>query len=89
MAVIKRPKQVLKRIKQNRERNSLLSSQRSAMRTSIKKVLAAVLDKNKEQASSLLSKAQSELDKMAKKGVIKPNKAARHKSRLNLKVKSL
>ena len=86
---IQRPKQVLKRIRQNRKHNKLLSSQKSAMRTSIKKVIAAIINKDREQANKLLPIAQSSLDTLARKGIIKRNKANRHKSRLNAKIKNL
>lgn len=59
------------------------------MRTLLKRVLAAIKDKNKELATKELSLASSILDKLVKKGIIHKNKANRHKSRLCLKINSL
>jgi len=89
MAAIKRSKQILKRIRQNQKRNLHLSSQRSAMRTSVKRVLSAIAAKDKDKATALFVHAQSQLDTMAKKGTIKMTKASRSKSRLAQKIKSI
>ncbi len=70
----------------NRVRNS---SQRSNLRTFIKKVLVAVKAGNKEQAVAAYKVAESVIDSAVTKGIIHKNKAARGKSRLNLKVKNL
>lgn len=81
--------QAKKRAKQaenNRVRNS---SQRSNLRTFIKKVLVAVKAGNKEQAVAAYKVAESVIDSAVTKGIIHKNKAARGKSRLNLKVKNL
>jgi small subunit ribosomal protein S20 len=70
----------------NRIRNS---SQRSRLRTFVKKVLVAIKSGDKEQAVAAFKVAESILDSSASKGVIHKNKAARGKSRLNAKVKAL
>ena len=70
----------------NRVRNS---SQRSNLRTFIKKVLVAVKAGDKEQAVAAYKVAESVIDSAVTKGIIHKNKAARGKSRLNLKVKNL
>ena len=70
----------------NRVRNS---SQRSNLRTFVKKVLVAVKAGNKEQAVAAYKVAESVIDSAVTKGIIHKNKAARGKSRLNLKVKNL
>ena len=56
------------------------------MRTAIKKVRQA---ENKESAREALVRAESVLDRMAGKGVIHDNTAARQKSRLHAHVKGL
>jgi small subunit ribosomal protein S20 len=56
--------------------------QRSALRTSVKKVREAVADGETEQAASLLTAATKMLDQAAAKNLIHANKAARTKSRL-------
>ncbi|MCK0527588.1 MULTISPECIES: 30S ribosomal protein S20 [unclassified Anaerobiospirillum] len=62
---------------------------RSKMRTLIKKVLAAVAQKNKEAAVAAFKEVEPVLDRAACKGLIHKNKAARHKSELAAKIKSL
>lgn len=53
-----------------------------AMKDSIKEVRQLVSDGKSAEASALLSKAYKAIDKAAKRGVIKPNAAARRKSRV-------
>ena len=57
------------------------------VRTSVKATTKAVEAKDKKVAE-VFKTAQSTVDKMASKGVIHKNKAARIKSRLNKQVKS-
>ena len=59
------------------------------VRTSIKKVIAAIESGNKEEATAAYNSAVPIIDRMADKGILHKNKAARHKSRLNAKIKSL
>jgi small subunit ribosomal protein S20 len=59
------------------------------VRTSIKKVDAAIEKGNHAQASEAYKAAMPIIDRMADKGIIHKNKAARHKSRLNSAIKSL
>ena len=58
-------------------------------RTYIKKVLAAVQSGDKEAAQTAYSAAVPMIDKLANKGIIHKNKAARHKARLNKQVKAI
>ena len=81
--------QARKRAKQNVTRNALKSSQRSMTRTYLKKINAAVESKDKELAQATYKQTVSILDNMANKGVIHKNKAARHKQRLNAKIKAM
>lgn len=86
MANIKSQK---KRIITN-ERNRVSNiSQRSKMKTAVKKVKVAVEQKDKELANKLLPEAISLIDKLVKNGVEKKNTAARQKSHLMLAVNSL
>lgn len=81
--------QARKRAKQaenNRQRNA---SQRSAFRTSIKKVVYAIEANDKEAASAAFTAAVPMIDSTANKGLIHKNKAARHKSRLNAQIKAM
>ncbi|XBC39364.1 MAG: 30S ribosomal protein S20 [Buchnera aphidicola (Nurudea shiraii)] len=65
------------------------SSKRSKIKTFIKKVNFEILSGDKERAKLEFEKAQSILDRYATKGLIHKNKAARHKSRLEKKIKLL
>ena len=59
------------------------------MRTYLKRVNAAILNKDKKVAEQAYSVSMTIIDRMADKGLIHKNKAARHKSRLNSKIKAL
>lgn len=62
---------------------------RSKLRTKIKNVVNGIDQNDKEAAIAAYKVAVPVIDSMASKGIIKKNKAARHKSRLNKKIKSL
>lgn len=62
---------------------------RSKLRTKIKNVVNGIDQNDKEAATAAYKVAVPVIDSMASKGIIKKNKAARHKSRLNKKIKSL
>lgn len=81
--------QARKRSRQAEKRRAHNASLRSVVRTVIKKVQAAVQSGNAEAAKSAYSEAVPVIDRMADKGIIHKNKAARHKSRLNAQVKAL
>lgn len=55
----------------------------------MKQVLAAVGAGEHVAAQEAFNSAVPVIDRMANKGIINKNKAARHKSRLNAKVKAL
>ena len=78
----KRAKQAIKR----REHNV---AARSRLRTSIKKVLAAITAGSKDEATAAFKAAQPVIDTMVTKGIIHSNKAARHKRELNARIKAL
>ncbi|SDC73783.1 SSU ribosomal protein S20P [Melghirimyces thermohalophilus] len=82
-------KSAVKRTKTNTKKRELRMTQKSAMRTSIKKFLAAVDAGNKEEAGQLLREAKRKLDKGATKGLIHKNAASRQKSRLEQKYNAL
>lgn len=70
----------------NRLRNA---GQRSMLRTYVKNVLKAVAAGDAQAAGDAYRKAVPIIDSMAGKGLIHKNKAARHKSRLNQRVRAL
>ena len=80
--------QAIKRIRQNERRRAHNRSARTALRSAIKKLRAAVEAGDKDAAEAQLPIAISLLDKTASKGVIHRNKAARTKSRLVRAVRS-
>lgn len=81
--------QAKKRAKQAEKHRIHNASLRTGMRTSIKKVTAAVVAGSKEAAMIAFAKMSSSVDKMVTKGLIHKNKAARHKSRMAAKLKVL
>ncbi len=62
---------------------------RASMRTAIKNVEKAVINKDKEAAKTNLEIAIKRIDKAKSKGVITPNFASRNKSRLTKKVNEM
>lgn len=82
-------KQAAKRARQAEKRRISNRWQKSKMNTFIKRVVEAVQSANLEKAQAEYREAASILDKHATKGLIHRNKAARHKSRLNIMIKSL
>ena len=62
---------------------------RSAMRTKIKNVIKACDAGDKDAAQAAYKEAVPVIDSMINKGIVTKNKAARHKSRLNKRVKAL
>jgi len=81
--------QAKKRARQAEKRRTLNAGQRSLVRTMIKKVNTAIDTGNAEEAKTAYDNAVPVIDRMADKGIIHKNKAARHKSRLNTQVKGL
>jgi small subunit ribosomal protein S20 len=81
--------QARKRVRQASKARVSNAAKKSEFRTNIKKVLSSISDKNAEQSKSDYITAVSCIDKLVAKGLIHKNKAARHKSRLNSKIKSL
>ena len=59
------------------------------LRTSIKRVTTAIEAKDKDGAAKALQAAVPVIDRMAQKGVIHKNKAARHKHQLNQLLRSI
>jgi len=78
-----------KRAKQGQKRRNHNASLRSMVRTYIKKVVAAIASGDQAAANNAYAAAVPVIDRMADKGIIHKNKAARHKSRLNAQIKAL
>ena len=82
-------KSARKRARQAVTRRVHNMSQRSEVRTCIKKVLAAVEAGDREVAEARYKDAVPMIDAMVNKGILHANKAARHKSRLNAKIRGI
>ena len=78
-----------KRVRQDVKLNAANTSLRSKYRTAVKNVEKAVAAGDKDKAKDAFAKAQSIVDTVADKGIFHKNKAARDKSRLASKLKSL
>jgi len=72
-------------MRQARTRGARNRAQRSALRTAVKRVR----DATAANAAEAYAAAVRLLDRAARKGLIHPNNAARHKSRLAAHVKKL
>lgn len=82
-------KQAKKRIRQAEKHRRHNASMRSMLRTYIKRVGAAIAAGDQPSAITALREATPIIDRMANKGIIHHNKAARHKSRLTAHVKKM
>ncbi|GEK48085.1 30S ribosomal protein S20 [Halomonas pacifica] len=82
-------KQARKRARQAEQRRVLKSSQRSMVRTYVKRVLKAIDGGDHAQAMDAFKAAQPVIDRIADKDVLSKKKAARLKSRLNKRIKAL
>lgn len=81
--------QAKKRAKQAETRRQRNFSQKSTMRTAIKKVLKAVQGGDKATACATMKEVSALADRAVGKNLIHANKAARIKSRLNVKLKAI
>jgi small subunit ribosomal protein S20 len=81
--------QAKKRARQAEDSRQRNASQRSAMRTTVKALQKAIEAGDKAQATAAYQAAVPALDRMARKGLIHSNAAARSKSRLNKAVRAL
>ncbi len=81
--------QARKRARQAETRRRHNASQRSMVRTYIKRVDAAIEGGAQTEAADALASAIPVIDSMVNKGIMHKNKAARHKSRLNARIKAL
>ena len=78
-----------KRARQAEKHRLRNASQRSHVRTTIKKVLAAIESGDKSAAEKAYKTAVPAIDRSASKGLMHRNKAARHKSRLSSHIRNM
>lgn len=81
--------QAKKRARQGDKARIHNASLRSMVRTYIKKIVAAIEAGDVEAAKLAYTAAVPVIDRMADKGILHKNKAARHKSRFNAQIKAL
>jgi small subunit ribosomal protein S20 len=82
-------KSAKKRARQAVKRNDHNTAVRSMLRTAVKKVVKAIDAKDKAGAEAALKAAQPVIDRVADRGYIHKNKAARHKSRLTVAIRAM
>jgi small subunit ribosomal protein S20 len=75
-----------KRMRQSEGRRLINRSNRTRVRTQIKKLQTALATGNSKDVNELLPATVSVIDKAVQKGVLHKNAAARHKSRLTARV---
>jgi small subunit ribosomal protein S20 len=81
--------QAKKRIRQAEKNRLQNTSVRSKLRTYIKKVVKAIDSGDKTVAEEAYKAAVPIIDSTARKVLIHPNKAARHKSRLHKHIRNM
>jgi small subunit ribosomal protein S20 len=82
-------KSAAKRARQSERRRQHNIALKSRMRTAMKNAVSAISKGDAKNAAEVYQAAVPQIDKMAGKGLIHPNKAARHKSRLNKAIRNL
>lgn len=82
-------KSAKKRVKVNEAKALQNKAAKSAMKTSLKKLDAAVADGNRSEADSAYKAAVKTVDKAAAKGLIHKNKAANKKSQMTIKLNAI
>ena len=82
-------KSAIKRNRQNEKRSERNRGLRTQVKSSIKKVLTAVDEKNAEEAQKSLNEAETVIAKVASKGVLHSRAASRKISGLAKKVNQL
>jgi small subunit ribosomal protein S20 len=75
-----------KRVRQNEKRREINRDNRGRLRTSIRKLRAALTTGDNKTTQELLPATISTIDKAVQKGVLHRNAAARYKARLTTRV---
>jgi small subunit ribosomal protein S20 len=82
-------KSAAKKARRDAEARLRNRSNRSTLKSALKKFMAVVEAGSKTEAASQLPGIMGVVDKAAKKGILHKNAADRHKSRLTMKVNAL
>jgi small subunit ribosomal protein S20 len=80
-------KSAQKRARQSVKNRGHNMAMRSKMRTHVRKVIAAIESGDRANAEATYKAAMPVIDGMVSKGIVHRNKAARHKSRLNDRIR--
>jgi small subunit ribosomal protein S20 len=78
-----------KRNRQSEKRRSSNRMYSTRIKTSAKKILGLIEEKNKEKALREFKEFSAHIDKAVKKGIFHRNTAARRKSRMQKKINAL
>jgi small subunit ribosomal protein S20 len=78
-----------KAARQATKRRAHNMTQRTALRTAVKNVRKAIASGDKNAAAATLEKSRGVIDRMASKGIVHRNAAARYKSRLAHAIKGM
>lgn len=78
-----------KRDRQNARRNAINTTNRTRLRSQIKKLRALLVKGESAEALALLPSTISAIDKSVQKGVLHKNAAARHKARLTVQTNQI
>lgn len=81
--------QARKRARQAETNRQLNAGHRAAFRTALKKVVYAIDAGDKTKAEEMYKEALPMIDRTSGKGLISANKGARHKSRLNIRIRAM
>jgi len=81
--------QARKRARQAEKSRQLNTGQRATFRTAVKKVIYAIDAGDKSKAEEMYKAAVPLIDRSSGKGLISANKGARHKSRLNTRIRAM
>lgn len=82
-------KSAKKRVRQTEKKTELNKSLKSRTRSAVKAVRLAIAENKKDDAEKSITLVQKYLARLAKKGIIKKNAAARQTSRLTSQVSKL
>jgi small subunit ribosomal protein S20 len=82
-------KSAIRQWRRSLRRNAVNKRNKSTLRTQIKHLRAAIIDKDSEAAQKLLPETFSIIDVSVKKGTIHKNTGNRYKSRLSRQVETL
>lgn len=79
----------IKRVRQTERRTEFNRKNKTRLRHQIRAMRRAIASKDSKAAAEQLPRTFSVIDRSAKFGIIKKNTAARYKSKLHVRVKSL